>query len=127
LGSYNNLLVYQEAFDLAMEIFHLSKGFPNVEKYSLTDQIRRSSRSVCQCIAESYRKRRYQLHFISKLTDADAESSETRVWLDFAFECGYLVKEKYLDCCRKNEIIGKRIGHMIQNPKLFIDKSLSRF
>jgi four helix bundle protein len=122
MGSFKDLLVYKEAFELSMEIFDLSKGFPKEERYSLTDQIRRSSRSVCQCIAKSYRKRRYPRHFISKLTDADAECSETLVWLDFSFECGYLSEEKYVLCCRKNEIIGNRLGHMIQNPYLFTGK-----
>jgi four helix bundle protein len=73
-----------------MEIYELSKLFPAEEKYSLTDQIRRSSRSVCANIAESYRKRRYVNHFISKLTDSDAENSETNVWLEFALQCGYI-------------------------------------
>jgi four helix bundle protein len=82
MSKFKELLVYQIAFQQATEIFEISKKFPREEKYSLTDQIRRSSRSVCANIAESYRKRRYQLHF-SKLTDADAENSET-VWLDFA-------------------------------------------
>ena len=119
MSSFKDLKVYKEAFNLAMEIFYLTKEFPKEEIYSLTDQIRRSSRSVCQCIAESYRKRRYPKHFISKLTDADAENSETNVWLDFAIECGYLDKEKYLECMSKNNDIGKLLGYMMQNPKLF--------
>lgn len=89
---FTELFAYQKAFKLAMEIFQLSKTFPKAEKYSLTDKIRRSSRSVCASIAESYRKRKYPAHFISKLSDADMENSETHVWLDFAFECEYLEK-----------------------------------
>ena len=92
---FRELLAYQKGFRLAMEIFNVSKSFPLEEKYSLTDQIRRSSRSVCANIAEAYRKRRYPNHFISKLTDSDAENSETNVWLEFAFECNYITREIY--------------------------------
>lgn len=87
---FKELFAYQKAFKLAMEIFQLSKSFPKEERYSLTDQIRRSSRSVCTCIAEAYRNRKYQAHFISKLSDADMENSETHVWLEFAFACEYI-------------------------------------
>lgn len=87
---FQKLLAYQKSFDLAMQIFEISKKFPKEEVYSLTDQIRRSSRSVTANIAEAYRKRKYIKHFISKLTDADAENSETVVWLDFAFSCKYI-------------------------------------
>ncbi len=120
MSSFNDLIVYNEAFNLAMDIFDVTKNFPKEEMYSLTDQIRRSSRSVCQCIAESYRKRRYPRHFISKLTDADAETSETRVWLDFSYKCGYLEKDKYIQYIEKNKEIGKLLGYMIQNPNLFL-------
>lgn len=82
--SFKKLLAYQKAFELSMEIFELSKSFPKEETYSLTDQIRRSSRSVCVNISEAYRKRLYPKHFTSKLTDSDCENSETQVWLDFA-------------------------------------------
>jgi four helix bundle protein len=80
---FRDLMAYQKAFNIAMEIFEISKKFPGSEMYLLTSQILRSSRSVCQCIAESYRKRRYKKHFISKLTDADSECSETQVWARF--------------------------------------------
>jgi four helix bundle protein len=83
---FRELLAYKKAFDLSMEIFRLSKSFPTEEKYSLTDQIKRSSRSACSNIAEAYRKRRYIAHFISKLTDSDGENSETNVWLEFAYQ-----------------------------------------
>jgi len=84
---FEKLIAYEKAFDNAMTIFETSKSFPKAETYSLTDQIRRSSRSVAANIAEAYRKRRYPKHFISKLTDSDAENSETVVWLNFALKC----------------------------------------
>ena len=87
---YRDLLAYKKSFSLAMQIFEVSKGFPKEEKYSLTDQIRRSSRSVTVTITEAYRKRVYPKNFLSKLTDTEAENSETQVWLDFAIACGYL-------------------------------------
>lgn len=86
-----------------MEIFHLSKSFPNEEKYSLTDQIRRSSRSVCANLAEAYRKKRYINHFISKLTDCDAENSETNVWLEFALQCEYISQQQYNELTERNQ------------------------
>lgn len=102
-----------------MEIFNLSRSFPAEEKYSLTDQIRRSSRSVCANIAESYRKRRYVNHFISKLTDSDAENSETNVWLGFALHCNYISQEKFTELTLKNTEVGKIINYMINNPAKF--------
>ena len=90
IKSAKNLKVYQKAYALAMEIFQLSKSWPSEEKYSLTDQIRRASRSVCTNLREAWAKRRYEAHFISKLTDSDGENSETDTWLDFALDCGYL-------------------------------------
>ena len=95
--SFKDLLVYQKTFELAMEIYHVSKSFPVEEKYSLTDQIRRASRSVCSNLAESYRKRQYEAHFVSKVSDADMENSETQVWLDFAFECKYISSDKHIE------------------------------
>ncbi|MBL7747719.1 MAG: four helix bundle protein, partial [Chitinophagaceae bacterium] len=82
--------VYKIAFELAMEIFEVSKRFPKEETYSLTDQIRRSSRSVCICLLEAYRKKRYPAHFVSKVTDCDMENAETSGWLDFALACNYI-------------------------------------
>ena len=87
---FQDLLAYKKSFGLAMKIFEVSKSFPKEEKYSLTDQVRRSSRSTTANISESYRKRRYPKNFISKLTDSDAENSETQTWLEFAFECKYI-------------------------------------
>ncbi len=87
---HTDLEVYQQAFETAMKIFDVSKAFPKEETYSLTDQIRRSSRSVCANIAEAWRKRRYPLAFVSKLSDSEAEAAETQTWLQFAVKCGYL-------------------------------------
>lgn len=92
---FKQLLAYQKAFELAMEIFQLSKAFPKEEKYSLTDQIRRSSRSVSANIAESYQKRRYVNHFISKLSASDAKNSKTNVWLEFALKCDYINQQTF--------------------------------
>jgi four helix bundle protein len=108
VADYKDLRVYQLAFESAMEIFELSRVFPKEEKYSLTDQIRRSSRSVCANIAEAWRKRRYEAAFVSKLSDADGEATETEVHLAFALRCGYLhrdvharLKDKYDHICRQ--------------------------
>ena len=90
IRGHRGLKVYQLAYRLAMEIFEETKKFPKEERFSLTDQIRRSSRSVAANIAEGYRKRRYQAMFVSRVADADAEATETQVWLDFARDCGYL-------------------------------------
>ena len=116
---FRELLAYQKGFRLAMEIFNVSKSFPPDEKYSLTDQIRRSSRSVCANIAEAYRKRKYTNHFISKLTDSDAENSETNVWIEFAYTCEYISEETYTNLTEKNIEIGKLINYMINNPDKF--------
>ncbi len=108
--------VFKLAFELAMEIFEISKQFPKEEKYSLTDQIRRSSRSICANLAEANRKRIYPAHFVSKCSDSDTENSETQVWLLFAFECSYITKEKYEVLNSKSEEVGRLINHMIKNP-----------
>jgi four helix bundle protein len=116
---FKELLAYQKSFQLAMAIFKISKSFPQEEKYSLTDQIRRSSRSVSANIAESYRKRRYPNHFISKLTDSDAENSETNVWLNFSLECEYINLETFNDLNNKTIEVGRLINYMINNPGKF--------
>jgi len=108
--------VYKLAFVLAMEIYETSKKFPKEETYSLTDQIRRSSRSVCICLLEAYRKKRYPAHFVSKVTDSDMENSETSGWLDFALECKYIDEAKHRQMMIKNEEIGRLLNHMINNP-----------
>src|SRR3990172_8687931 len=96
IRTHEDLKVYQKAFDAAMRIFELSKSFPKEETYSLTDQIRRSSRSVCTNLAEAWRKRRYEAAFISKLSDAESEAAETQVWIAFAVKCKYLKREDAL-------------------------------
>jgi len=121
--SFKDLIVYQKGFSLAMEIFHISKGFPKEEVYSLTGQIRRSSRSVCSNLAEGYRKRRYEAHFISKTSDADMENSETQVWLDFALACKYISQEIYADLTNKSEEIGRMLNHMIEHPEKYRRKN----
>lgn len=116
---FKDLLAYKKAFNLAMNIYEVSKTFPKEETYSLTDQIRRSSRSVCANMAEAYRKRIYPKHFISKLTDADGENSETSTWLDFAMNCDYISKEMHFDLVNQGNEIGKLINYMINNPNKF--------
>ena len=116
---FKNLVVYKKAFNLAMEIFHLSKGFPKEEVYSLSGQIRRSSRSVCANLAEGYRKRRYEAHFITKMSDADMENSETQVWLDFAIACEYISQKTYNDFTNKSEEVGRMLNHMIEHPEKY--------
>jgi four helix bundle protein len=116
---FQDLLAYQKSFSLAMRIFRFSKSFPKEETYSLTDQIRRSSRSVAANIAESYRKRDYPKHFHSKLTDSDAENSETQVWLEFSLECEYISKDIFNELVNESNEVGKLINYMILNPKKF--------
>lgn len=116
---FKDLLAYKRAFSLATEIKKSTDSFPKEEKYALTDQIRRSSRSVCANMAEAFRKRRYVNHFISKLTDCDGENSETSVRLDFAFECNYISSEIHQDFTQKSAEVGKLINYMINNPDKF--------
>jgi four helix bundle protein len=120
LRGFRDLKVYQLAFKLAMDIFHLSKSFPEEERYSLTSQIRRASRSVAANIAEGFRKRQYPSKFVSKLADSDAEAAETRVWLDFAQNCGYLSRERQHQLVAGYQDLGKMIGSMMQNPERFM-------
>lgn len=122
MGSFRDLNVYKKAFDLSMLIFKESKKFPNEEKFGLTSQIRRSSRSVCSNVGEGYRKRLYPAHFVSKCSDADMENSETQVWLDFALACEYIGKEQYDEYLKRSEEIGRMIGHMIENPEKYKGK-----
>ena len=116
---FQDLLAYKKSFSLAMRIFEITKTFPKEETYSLTDQIRRSSRSVPVTIAESYRKRIYPKHFNSKLTDSDSENSETLVWLDFAFACKYISETIHQELTSESLEIGKLINYMILNPEKF--------
>ena len=116
---YQDLKVFQLAYKLAMEIFNESKSFPKEEIYSLTDQIRRSSRSICTNVGEGYRKRVYPKHFVSKITDADSECTETMIWLNFAKDCGYLEKEKYDHLFLSYEEVGRMLSGMIRHPEKF--------
>ena len=120
INSAKELEVYKKAYSLAVEIFELTKTFPGEERYALTSQIRRSSRSVCLNLREAWAKRRYEAHFISKLTDCDGENSETNSSLDFAFNCNYIDKEKHIELNTKNREVGKMLGAMLNNPKPFI-------
>lgn len=117
--SFKTLLAYQKGFSLAMEVFHLTKEFPKSEMFGLSSQMVRSSRAVCSAIAEAYRKRQYEKHFKSKLSDADSENSETQLWLDFALSCEYISTDKKLELQTKSEEIGRLINYMINNPKKF--------
>lgn len=116
LRSYKELRVYQAAMDAAMHVFELTKSFPAEEKYSLVDQMRRSSRSVCANIAEAWRKRRYQAHFVSKLSDAESEAEETRVWLEFACRCGYLTNDQAEELDGVYDKILGQLVRMISEP-----------
>ena len=116
---FQDLIAYKKSFDLAMQIFEVSKSFPKEEIYSLTDQIRRSSRSVSVNISEAYRKRMYKKHFVSKLTDSDAENSETQTWLEFSLACKYINEELFDKLKLKSEEVGKLINYMILNPNKF--------
>ncbi|WP_425639592.1 four helix bundle protein [Algoriphagus yeomjeoni] len=120
---FRDLLAYKKGFQLAMNIYEISKGFPSEEKYSLIDQIRRSSRFTCANIGEGYRKRRYPSHFISKLSDADMENTETQVWVEFSFACGYISESTKTVWEHDSLEIGKLIGYMIANPEKFGSKS----
>jgi four helix bundle protein len=115
----NETKVYKLAFELAMKIFVISKRFPKEEIYSLTDQIRRSGRSVCSCLAEVSRKRLYSAHFISKVSDADMENSETQTWLEFALACQYITQNKHDELLNLSEEIGRFLSHMINNPEKY--------
>jgi len=121
--SAKDLKVYQTAYTLAMEIFTISKAWPAEERYSLTDQIRRSSRSVCSNLREAWAKRRYAAHFVNKLTDADGENSETDGWLDFARDCGYLSPEDHGWLSGQAGEVGAMLGTMIKEPSAFVIKS----
>jgi four helix bundle protein len=116
---FQDLLAYKKGFDLSMKIFEETKTFPKEETYSLTDQIRRSSRSVTITIAEAYRKREYPKHFHSKLTDADSENSETQGWLEYSLACKYISNDKFIALTNSSIEIGKLINYMMLNPDKF--------
>ena len=117
IATHKDLRVFQAAFKAAMEIYKLSKSFPAEEKFSLTDQIRRSSRSVCANMAEAYRKRRYPKNFVSKLSDCEAEAAETQVWLDFAIACDYITIEDYEKLYKEYDMILGMLVKMIVEPE----------
>ncbi len=116
---FEHLTVYRLAYKLAMQIFEISKDFPKEEKYALTDQIRRSSRSVCTNLAEAYRKRRYLKHYVSKMSDADGECSETIVWLSFSKDCGYLSANLCEQLSNDCQEVGRMLGYMMAHPAEF--------
>jgi len=116
---FKDLLVYKKAFQLACTLFETTLKFPKEEKYSLTDQIRRSSRSVCANLAEAYRKRNYLKHYLLKLTDCQGENSEILVWLDFSFNCHYIMEEEYKFLVELNNEVGKLKAYMMNNPDKF--------
>jgi len=120
LKSAKELNVYRKGYELAMQVFSLSRHFPAEEKYALTSQIRRSTRSICLNLREAWAKRRYEAHFISKLTDCDGENSETDSSLDFAKDCGYITVEQHIELTSLCSEIGKMLGGMINNPRPFL-------
>src|SRR5215203_3333807 len=119
MKGHRDLRVFQLSYSLAMEIFNLSKNFPKEEAYSLTDQIRRSSRSVAVNIAEGFRKRQYPKMFVNKLSDSDGECTETQAWLDFAHDCRYISTTEHERLVRKYEEVGRMLGGMMQSPDKF--------
>jgi len=122
LTGFKDLKVYQKAYDLSMEIFQLSTAFPKEEIYSLTDQMRRSSRSVCANIAEAFRKRGYPKLFRLALTNADSEASETIVWIDYAKDCGYMSDKVHTYLSQGYKEVGKILGKIILHPHRFITR-----
>ncbi len=120
IKSAKELEVYKKAYLLAMDIFQLSKSFPAEERYALVSQIRRSSRSISLNLREAWAKRRYEAHFIAKLTDCDGENSETDTSLDFAKDCGYITAEQHRYLTSLCEEIGRMLGSMLRNPAPFL-------
>ncbi len=122
IRDHKELKTYQKAFDAAMEIFYLSKKFPIEERYSLTDQIRRSSRSVCANLAEAWRKRRYEAAFVAKLNDCEAEAAETQAWIEFAVKCNYMnVEDGRRLYGTYNQVLAGLVN-MIKNPTPWLMK-----
>lgn len=123
INSATELEVYRTAYSLAMDIFHTSHSFPREEAFSLTSQIRRSSRSVCLNLREAWAKRRYEAHFVSKLTDCDGENAETETALQFAIDCGYIAQSAFEDFANRNRSIGRMLGAMLNRPGPFLLKT----
>ena len=124
ISSAKDLDVYKKAYELAMRVFELSKHFPPEERFALTSQIRRSSRSVCLNLREAWAKRRYEGHFISKLTNCDGENSETDSSLDFARDCRYINAEQHIELTSLGGEVGRMLGTMIKNPAGFLTSDL---
>ena len=122
MGTYSDLEVFKKSYKLAMDIFEISKSFPSEEKYSLTDQLRRSSRSVCTNFGEAYRRRKYPAHFVSKLDDSDAENTETEIWLKFSMDCKYITELVFYDLKERCAEVGRLLGYMINNPEKYLIK-----
>ncbi|MBI3941306.1 MAG: four helix bundle protein [Acidobacteria bacterium] len=122
LRGHRDLKVYQSAYRLAMEIFQMSSTFPKEERYSLTDQLRRSSRSVAANIGEGFRKRQYPKVFASKVADADAEATETQVWLDFARDCGYISGECHSELITSYQELGRMLSRILEQPSRFVPR-----
>ncbi len=125
INSAKELEVYKKAYELAMKVFEVSKGFPPEERFALTGQVRRSSRSVCLNLREAWAKRRYEAHFVSKLTDCDGENSETDSSLDFARDCRYITSDKHAELIGICRQIGKMLGSLIKHPDPFLISDLS--
>jgi four helix bundle protein len=118
--SHRDLEVYQKAFQASMHLFNLTKAFPKEEKYALTDQVRRSSRSVCANLAEAWRKRRYEAAFISKLSDSEGEAAETQTWIEFAVHCGYMTRDDGNALYRTYEEVLSTLVGMINHPETWV-------
>ena len=118
--SVKELNVYKKAYQQAMDFFEISKQFPPEERYALTSQGRRASRSVCQNLREAWAKRRYEAHFVSKLTDCDGENAETDTCWDFARDCGYITTDEHVEMAALNHEVGKMLGAMINSPEKFL-------
>ena len=123
INSAKDLKVYKAAYDLAMKVFELSRTFPPEERFALTSQIRRSSRSVCLNLREAWAKRRYEAHFVNKLTDCDGENSETDSSLDFALDCKYMTSAQHADLTARCREVGRMLGSMIIAPDPFLIRS----
>jgi four helix bundle protein len=125
IASAKDLTVYKKSYELAMRIFEVTKRFPPEERYALTGQLRRSSRSPCRSLREAWAKRRYEAHFVSKLTDADGENSETDTSLDVAHDCDYITDTEHAQMTAECKEIGRMLGAMIQSPEKFLTSDLS--
>lgn len=123
MAGFREMIVYQKSFDLAVRIFQLTQKFPKQEVFSLTSQVRRSSRSVCAIFGEAYRRRRYKAHLVAKLTDSDSENTEMQVHLDMAVACGYLSADEVKPLIALSEEVGLMLNALIENPDKLLLKS----